>query len=361
MVKFEIYDCVIYPCIGGLLIAIASSLNLYLKARITGFSGIVYNLWSKEDPNNIWRWSLIYGLIISTCLLRVIFGSTFFETQDKFLNNLSIGGFILGGFLVGVGTKLGNGCTSGHGVCGLPRLSKRSFAAVGCFMTTGIGIATIKHHYNFLNSDNVILPLHKYFYTSNIFTRDYLIYSIILGVTLVYVIYFIMIYKNRTATIDNYDLSDLISGLVVGFIFGCGLSISGMIKREKVINFLSISSNWDPSLMFVLGVSVTINFITFKIILNKTELPPFASKPCTFNNSLDANVFIGPAIFGLGWGLSGLCPGPVICNFFLYLPQLTIFVIFIILGQVVGKYASTYTMNLCKTKTEEKEQLNNPK
>ena len=145
---------------------------------------------------------------------------------------------------------------------------KNQADGLGYFMTTGVGMATLKHNYNFLNSDNLTLSLHKYMYSSNIFTKDYLIYAIIMGLTIVYVIYFIMTYRNKDNSSNNFDLSDLLSGLAVGIIFGFGLSISGMIKREKVINFLAISSDWDPSLIFVLGVSVSINFITFKLIIN---------------------------------------------------------------------------------------------
>ncbi len=69
-----------------------------------------------------------------------------FDIPSVMLGDLGILGFGLAGLLVGFGTKLGNGCTSGHGVCGLPRLSIRSYAAVGCFMGTGIATATAKYY-----------------------------------------------------------------------------------------------------------------------------------------------------------------------------------------------------------------------
>lgn len=67
------------------------------------------------------------------------------------IDRLNYIGFALAGFLVGVGTKMANGCTSGHGVCGLPRFSKRSWLAVGIFFPTGIALATIRHHFHFLH------------------------------------------------------------------------------------------------------------------------------------------------------------------------------------------------------------------
>ena len=63
---------------------------------------------------------------------------------------MSIPGWVIGGILVGFGTKMGNGCTSGHGVCGIPRLSKRSIIATGVFMVAGIGMATLRFKYPFL-------------------------------------------------------------------------------------------------------------------------------------------------------------------------------------------------------------------
>ena len=76
----------------------------------------------------------------------------FFDEKDLLVKDLNLGGFVLAAFLVGFGTKMGNGCTSGHGVCGLPRLSIRSLVAVCLFMFTGIAIATLRFHEPFLNN-----------------------------------------------------------------------------------------------------------------------------------------------------------------------------------------------------------------
>lgn len=68
------------------------------------------------------------------------------------IGNLDFVGFAIAGYLVGVGTKLSNGCTSGHGVCGLPRFSKRSWVSVGVFLSLGIALATLKYHEPFLDN-----------------------------------------------------------------------------------------------------------------------------------------------------------------------------------------------------------------
>ena len=88
---------------------------------------------------------------------------------------------------------------------------------------------------------------------------------------------------------------------ICGSIFGVGLIISGMSNPQKVLSFLDIFGNWDPSLMFVMIGAISITAIYFIIIKNKsTKL------------SIDRKLIIGSLIFGIGWGLVGICPGPAI-------------------------------------------------
>ncbi len=88
---------------------------------------------------------------------------------------------------------------------------------------------------------------------------------------------------------------------ISGSIFGVGLIISGMSNPQKVLSFLDIFGNWDPSLMFVMIGAISITAIYFIIIKNKsTKL------------SIDKKLIIGSLIFGIGWGLVGICPGPAI-------------------------------------------------
>jgi len=88
---------------------------------------------------------------------------------------------------------------------------------------------------------------------------------------------------------------------ISGSIFGVGLIISGMSNPQKVLSFLDIFGNWDPSLMFVMIGAISITAIYFMIIKNKsTKL------------SIDKKLIVGSSIFGIGWGLVGICPGPAI-------------------------------------------------
>jgi hypothetical protein len=98
-----------------------------------------------------------------------------------------------------------------------------------------------------------------------------------------------------------------------GSIFGLGLLISGMCSQKKILSFLVLSPDWDPSLMFVMATAVCVNLITFQytiangcaILCNKIDLP---------DKGIGLNVILGSALFGVGWGLTGFCPGPAMAN-----------------------------------------------
>jgi len=101
---------------------------------------------------------------------------------------------------------------------------------------------------------------------------------------------------------------------VIGLIFGLGLVVSGMSNPAKVLNFLDLGSiatgSWDPSLAFVMAGAVAVTFVGFRVALVQSR-PVFAeSFHLPTRRELDLRIFAGPAIFGIGWGLAGFCPGP---------------------------------------------------
>ncbi|MCZ8147296.1 MAG: YeeE/YedE family protein [Roseomonas sp.] len=100
----------------------------------------------------------------------------------------------------------------------------------------------------------------------------------------------------------------------IGLVFGLGLVIAGMSDPAKVLNFLDIGAiptgGWDPSLAFVMAGGIAVTFIGFKLVLRRPQ-PIFGGKfHLPSATELDARIVIGPAIFGVGWGLAGFCPGP---------------------------------------------------
>ena len=105
-----------------------------------------------------------------------------------------------------------------------------------------------------------------------------------------------------------------ISCLLAGVLFGCGLTVSQMINPAKVISFLDISGNWDPSLAFVMGAALTITSIGYRTVL-KRKIPLLVDKfQLPSRGDADAKLIFGASIFGIGWGIAGLCPGPAIAS-----------------------------------------------
>lgn len=102
--------------------------------------------------------------------------------------------------------------------------------------------------------------------------------------------------------------------LISGIIFGLGLSLSQMINPNKVINFLDISGDWDPSLAFVMLGALLVSFISFRLILKKPEPILEESFHLSKHSNIDKPLLVGAAIFGIGWGISGYCPGPAVAN-----------------------------------------------
>lgn len=117
---------------GGALIGLAVTIMLLFNGRVTGISGIINSSLSKIQIGELWRYSFIAGLIAGAILVK-LYNPNLLANQT----NRSYVIVIVAGLLVGLGTVMGSGCTSGHGVCGISRFSKRSIVATLIFMTFG--------------------------------------------------------------------------------------------------------------------------------------------------------------------------------------------------------------------------------
>jgi uncharacterized membrane protein YedE/YeeE len=123
--------------------------------------------------------------------------------------------------------------------------------------------------------------------------------------------------------------------LLCGMVFGLGLSLSQMINPNKVLNFLDITGNWDPSLIFVMLGALPVAMISFKSIL-KRPAPIMADKfQLAGKLSVNTSLILGAIIFGIGWGLSGYCPGPAVTGLGLLSFESVIMVVTIYLGFIV--------------------------
>ncbi|MBE0412697.1 YeeE/YedE family protein [Yoonia sp.] len=101
----------------------------------------------------------------------------------------------------------------------------------------------------------------------------------------------------------------LIASYIIGLIFGVGISISGMANPAKVLNFFDVAGAWDPSLIFVMGGAVVVTFIGYRFVL-KRPAPMLEQKfQLPTRRDLDLPLIGGSAVFGIGWGIAGFCPG----------------------------------------------------
>ena len=132
-------------------------------------------------------------------------------------------------------------------------------------------------------------------------------------------------------------MNKLIS-LISGTIFGIGLVVSQMINPEKVLGFLDLFGSWDPSLAFVMIGALIVSSPLFHLIKNK-EKPLFAEKFNYSNNKeINNKLVIGSALFGAGWGLGGLCPGPAISSIALLNINSIMFVTAMFIGFYLAKF-----------------------
>ena len=127
--------------LGGMILGVAAALYVLLHGRILGISGIVSGLLHPKLTDTAWRLSLVLGLICAPFLAALFFG--IFPVVEIDSSWLAI---VIAGLLVGFGAQYGSGCTSGHGICGLSRLSPRSLVATLAFMSAGFVMAFIIRH-----------------------------------------------------------------------------------------------------------------------------------------------------------------------------------------------------------------------
>ena len=125
---------------------------------------------------------------------------------------------------------------------------------------------------------------------------------------------------------------------IAGLLFGAGVTISGMVNPMKVLNFMDIAGQWDPTLLFVMGAGLFVTFIGYRLVLARPK-PVFAA---AFNlptsRLIDARLVGGAALFGIGWGLTGFCPGPALASLAFGHWQSFLFVAAMAAGMIVMRY-----------------------
>ncbi|MDP2248352.1 MAG: hypothetical protein Q8J65_09500 [Nitrosomonadales bacterium] len=127
----------------------------------------------------------------------------------------------------------------------------------------------------------------------------------------------------------------ILTSLVAGMLFGLGLLLSGMANPQKILDFLDITGQWDPSLLMVMLGALAVSFWAFRYAScrNKTWLGSTFTLPDT--KQVDRRLILGSLVFGAGWGIAGYCPGPALTSLFTGIMAPLIFVVAMITGMVI--------------------------
>lgn len=131
----------------------------------------------------------------------------------------------------------------------------------------------------------------------------------------------------------------LLAVLVSGLLFGLGLAVSGMANPAKVVNFLDVAGSWDPTLLFVMGGALAVTFVGYRVALARPKplWAPSFSLPTA--RDIDVPLVAGAALFGLGWGLAGICPGPALAGLVLVRIEPVVFIAAMAAGMILIKAA----------------------
>eukprot|EP00193_Tetraselmis_chui_P004028 CAMPEP_0177770874 /NCGR_PEP_ID=MMETSP0491_2-20121128/11207_1 /TAXON_ID=63592 /ORGANISM="Tetraselmis chuii, Strain PLY429" /LENGTH=424 /DNA_ID=CAMNT_0019288217 /DNA_START=119 /DNA_END=1393 /DNA_ORIENTATION=+ len=358
----------IQAVLGGWLIGFAAASYLVSHGRILGVSGLYTQFLSGEEKVKCRQsGATLAGMVAGSFVCY--YGYRDFSYPG--VVNWPAWRYGLAALLVGIGVNLGSGCTSGHGICGLGRLAKRSFLAVTCFMGTAIATASVSHVVEHgrasLGFASVSIPSTPSEYVLPLLCAVLLPCLLVLMDYLgskVFLCNYAMDEHTRELNVDRVchssrlvvqsdpegeggtpvasplqeDSIHSVNGkmklglalpckefvlfhmFMVGFTFSVGLGVSGMSNQGKVLSFLTLTNgSWDPSLAFVMGAALVPSFISNRMVKRLVDSKGCPNMGLQFTvptrTDIDARLIIGSLTFGVGWGLAGWCPGPAMVNF----------------------------------------------
>lgn len=219
--------------------------------------------------------------------------------------------WVVCGLLVGIGTKYANGCTTGHMLCGIPLGRLRSFVAAITFSATCLVAATIVGAYT--ESPCGSTPCYTPTYPTPARVKQLI--AITATATAITRTSLPLLRKlpQRTA--------EIISSLWSGALFSLGLMIAGMTNPTKPLGFYSMimdgGKRWDPSFLMIPIFALLPNFLIWRRIVGKPGAAPRGGWKTPTKKEIDFKLVAGSAVFGIGWGMLGVCPGPGIVGGFL--------------------------------------------
>ncbi|KAF2830092.1 YeeE/YedE family integral membrane protein-like protein [Ophiobolus disseminans] len=304
--------------IGAILLHQATSNLLYKNGNVLGVSGFLRQLFTSPTKETI---AFFVGMAASYVPLKALTPHLITSypavptTPQAALLTIGVGA------IVGLGTKMSNGCTSGHMLCGLSRSSGRSAVAVATFFP----VAILTHHLVHPTLCTEVCPSTIPCYTPIYPTATTTVSLILLATVsilaartvpkLVESFFTAQVGEAKRPT-DAHSPARQATQFFSGLLFALGLHVSQMSHPAKITSFLSFPAmqHWDPSLALVILFGVLPNFI--EIQQKGFSSPPrFAGKfslPTKTIKDIDTKFVAGAAVFGVGWGLTGTCPGPAV-------------------------------------------------
>jgi uncharacterized membrane protein YedE/YeeE len=286
--------------VGGLGLTLPVHAFLILNGDVFGISGFLHRAvqGSKEAI------TAVVGLVVGGALVAIIEAPAPFTPPS-----LTIPQVLLSGFLVGVGSKLSSGCTSGHMISGLSRFSRRSLAATATFFTTGAITA------RFLYAD---LPaIESFDWTLGDHGKTLLVIQAIpLAIsTLLYLL------PQSTPSSPSSESTTrslrILAALSTSFDFALSLRLSNLTEPTRVLSFLllPIHRAFDPSLAFLAVGALPLSILLYHFGRGPEKAQLGSRWAVPKGDLVDSKLINGAALFGVGWGISGICPGPGLVNF----------------------------------------------
>jgi len=339
---------------GGALLAVASSGLLLAGGQLVGVSGFVRSVVDALSGvggggGALWQGSFLAGLLAAGAAARAAGGARAAFGAPSLLSPAAL---VAAGLAVGAGTALASGCTSGHGLCGLARLSPRSLAAVGTFMAAGAAAASAVVARGGAAGAALTLAdlvpakaaaLVAPFVPAGAAVPAAAAAAVAVALLAVPLARRLLAPPPAAAARAAVPAAPAAAGAALAFasslVFGAGLLLSGMTRPAAVQGFLAPLSpgGWDPTLAFVMGSGVLINIAGVWLASSRSQPPPLPLDGDAATTSLKVGLvagnveitprlLLGSALFGLGWGAAGVCPGPAVVALGALQPQALIFV-----------------------------------
>ncbi|KAL4867380.1 hypothetical protein BDV12DRAFT_186780 [Aspergillus spectabilis] len=302
----------VHTSLGALMLYQSSSGLLLHNGSVFGVSSLLSGFMLNPSRDNV---PIITGLLSSVVPIYLFVPSLLPRYPAPPSSWASLLSTVGTGFLLGWGTKSGRGCTSGHMLCGVSRLSPRSLIATAIFFTTALLTA------NFVSSIPAC-PAGTPCYTSVYPSHSEL--TFMLGTT---VLTFLTNALIIPRTVGRSELSRAVFSYLAGLQFGTGLFMSGMADPHKVLRFfafLTDPARFDPSLALVILFGVLPSLITYLLVKPGQDTNHTGGKPVkpTLGDTwrlptatvadIDSQFVLGAMVFGVAWGLQGVCPGPAV-------------------------------------------------